>query len=84
MNHPSIERLHPHVTAKGARVDLFDFDGTISLIRSGWEQVMIPMMLEIVASHFRNFRPRFGFAWDPTGRGTTAIRAGIFYTTTTR
>jgi len=27
---------------------LFDFDGTISLIRQGWQQVMIPMMVEIL------------------------------------
>ena len=27
---------------------LFDFDGTISLIREGWQQVMIPMMVEIL------------------------------------
>src|SRR5271163_2823525 len=25
---------------------LFDFDGTLSLIREGWPQVMIPMMVE--------------------------------------
>ena len=29
-----------------ARSALFDFDGTISLIRSGWQDVMIPMMVE--------------------------------------
>lgn len=28
---------------------LFDFDGTISLIRQGWQEVMIPMMVEIIA-----------------------------------
>ncbi len=27
---------------------LFDFDGTISLIRSGWVDVMVPMMVEIL------------------------------------
>lgn len=27
---------------------LFDFDGTISLIREGWQEVMIPMMVEIL------------------------------------
>ncbi|MBI1832943.1 MAG: HAD family hydrolase [Planctomycetes bacterium] len=28
---------------------LFDFDGTLSLIREGWPQVMIPMMVEVLA-----------------------------------
>src|SRR5215469_5248 len=27
---------------------LFDFDGTLSLIREGWPQVMIPMMVSIL------------------------------------
>ena len=27
---------------------LFDFDGTISLIRAGWVEVMVPMMVEIL------------------------------------
>jgi phosphoglycolate phosphatase len=45
-----IETLHPGVSAKGAKVVLFDFDGTLSLIRSGWVDVMIPMMVEILAS----------------------------------
>jgi phosphoglycolate phosphatase len=27
---------------------LFDFDGTLSLIREGWPQVMIPMMVEFL------------------------------------
>jgi phosphoglycolate phosphatase-like HAD superfamily hydrolase len=31
-----------------ARVALFDFDGTLSLIRTGWQQVMVPMMVEIL------------------------------------
>ena len=32
--------------AKQARVALFDFDGTLSLIRAGWIDVMVPMMVE--------------------------------------
>jgi len=32
-----------------ARVALFDFDGSLSLIRTGWMQVMVPMMVEILA-----------------------------------
>jgi phosphoglycolate phosphatase len=29
-------------------VALFDFDGTLSLIRTGWQQIMIPMMVDIL------------------------------------
>jgi phosphoglycolate phosphatase-like HAD superfamily hydrolase len=36
-------------SAAHARVALFDFDGTISTIRSGWMDVMVPMMVEILA-----------------------------------
>ena len=43
-----VEQLRPGVSAKNARVCLFDFDGTISLIRSGWMDVMVPMMVEIL------------------------------------
>lgn len=45
----SIEILRPHAVATKARVALFDFDGTLSIIRSGWEDVMIPMMVESLA-----------------------------------
>jgi phosphoglycolate phosphatase len=43
-----VEQLRAGVCAKNARVCLFDFDGTISLIRSGWMDVMVPMMVEIL------------------------------------
>ncbi len=43
-----IEHVHPGVSARHARVVLFDFDGTISLIRAGWVDVMVPMMVEIL------------------------------------
>lgn len=44
-----IEQLNPDASAHRARVVLFDFDGTLSLIRSGWVDVMVPMMVEILS-----------------------------------
>jgi phosphoglycolate phosphatase-like HAD superfamily hydrolase len=44
-----VENVRPGVSARHARVVLFDVDGTLSLIRSGWMNVMVPMMLEILA-----------------------------------
>jgi phosphoglycolate phosphatase len=44
-----VECLRPGVSAARARVALFDFDGTLSLIRSGWVGVMVPMMVEVLA-----------------------------------
>jgi phosphoglycolate phosphatase len=44
-----VENIRPGVSARHARVVLFDFDGTLSLIRSGWMNVMVPMMVEILA-----------------------------------
>ncbi len=44
-----IEHIRPGTTAARARVALFDFDGTLSLIRAGWVDVMVPMMVEILA-----------------------------------
>lgn len=41
-----IEVLHPEANASRAKVAIFDFDGTISLIRAGWFDVMVPMMVE--------------------------------------
>lgn len=43
-----VEQLRPGVSARNARVCLFDFDGTVSLIRSGWMDVMVPLMVEIL------------------------------------
>src|ERR1035437_4533478 len=45
-----IEVLRPNFDASQTRVVLFDFDGTLSLIRSGWMGVMVPMMVEILAA----------------------------------
>ncbi len=43
-----MEHVQPGASAAGARTVLFDFDGTLSLIRSGWVEVMVPMMVEIL------------------------------------
>src|SRR5437764_5069433 len=43
-----IESVSRGISAARARVVLFDFDGTLSLIRSGWMDVMVPMMVEIL------------------------------------
>ena len=40
-----LETVNPGAHASGARVGLFDFDGTLSLVRAGWEHVMVPMMV---------------------------------------
>ncbi len=44
----TVECLHPDVSAAHARVALFDFDGTISLVRAGWVDVMVPMLVEVL------------------------------------
>jgi len=44
-----LEIVVPGANASAARVVLFDFDGTLSLIRSGWMDVMVPMMVEMLA-----------------------------------
>src|SRR6185295_19260342 len=43
-----LEIIRPGASAARARVALFDFDGTLSLIRSGWVDVMVPMMVGIL------------------------------------
>ena len=43
-----IEVLQANVPRGRFRFVLFDFDGTLSLIREGWPQVMIPMMTEVL------------------------------------
>src|SRR3954449_2115402 len=45
---PDIEVLRPDLPRGGFRSLLFDFDGTLSLLREGWPQVMIPMMVEVL------------------------------------
>ena len=44
----SVEVLRDVSRTRPPRCALFDFDGTLSLIREGWPQVMIPMMVDIL------------------------------------
>jgi phosphoglycolate phosphatase-like HAD superfamily hydrolase len=47
-NESWIEVLNPEAVLGRVRHALFDFDGTLSVIRRGWEDVMIPMMIEMI------------------------------------
>ena len=44
----TIEILNPQIQRGHIRHALFDFDGTISLIREGWQAIMEAMMVEIL------------------------------------
>jgi len=63
-------------SAANVRVVLFDFDGSLSLIRTGWMQVMVPMMVEVLAEtrsgetaeQLRHVVE--GFVWRLTGEET--------------
>jgi len=44
----NIEIIQPDHPGGPFKHALFDFDGTISLIREGWQQIMIPMMVEFL------------------------------------
>lgn len=43
-----IELRNPAIVRGRIRSALFDFDGTLSLIRTGWQDVMVPMMVELL------------------------------------
>jgi len=43
-----IEIFRPERLVGTIRHALFDFDGTISLLRQGWQQVMVPLMVEVL------------------------------------
>lgn len=43
-----IEVVNTGIIRGKVRHALFDFDGTISLIRAGWQEVMVPLMVEVL------------------------------------
>lgn len=71
-----VENITPGISAHDARVVLFDFDGTLSLIRSGWMNVMVPMMVGILVD-LKTGEPEEqlralveDFVWRLTGKET--------------
>ena len=48
LSNSCIEIIHPDIQRGNIQSALFDFDGTISLIREGWQSIMIPMMVELL------------------------------------
>jgi phosphoglycolate phosphatase len=48
MTPPPFEIIRPDLSRGEFRFALFDFDGTLSLLREGWPQVMIPMMVDVL------------------------------------
>ncbi len=44
----AVEIVRPRSSAQPPRHVLFDFDGTLSLIREGWPEVMVPLMVELL------------------------------------
>lgn len=52
---PNFELMHAGHLPKGRiRAAVFDFDGTISTLRCGWEKVMSPMMVEMIGGGKRD------------------------------
>jgi phosphoglycolate phosphatase len=45
----SPEIINPEYPRGDFRAAIFDFDGTLSLLRRNWQDVMVPMMVEILA-----------------------------------
>src|SRR5258708_3249201 len=45
-----LAQIRPGGSAANSMCGLFDFDGTLSLVRSGWMDVMVPMMVEVLAA----------------------------------
>ncbi len=47
----AIELIHPLVSGQAPRHALFDFDGTLSLIREGWMELMVPLLAGHLMPH---------------------------------
>jgi phosphoglycolate phosphatase-like HAD superfamily hydrolase len=70
LNGSSIELIHPPAARIPPRAALFDFDGTVSLVRAGWQELMIPMMVRLLQQ-----APRAESAMELTQVVTEFVRA---------
>ena len=62
---PSVELPRPLTPRPGLSHVVFDFDGTLSIIRQGWPEVMVPMFVEMLpALPGEPESERSKLAWD--------------------
>ncbi len=72
----SIEIVRPVKLERPPEHVVFDFDGTLSLIREGWPEVMVPMMVEILQATGSDETPKelydmaMEFVMNLTGKQT--------------
>ena len=67
----SIEIVNPHHPRGPFRAAIFDFDGTLSLLRRNWQDVMIPMMVdELQATGTTETREELFLRGKPGGEET--------------
>ena len=57
LNGTAIE-IHREIDIGNIGHVVFDFDGTISLIRDGWQNVMVPMMVDFIQTETDTTEPR--------------------------
>ena len=78
-----LEIIRPGASAPGAQAALFDFDGTLSLFRSGWLDIMLDMMVETLSVLSAGETPdelrahSFDLVWPHTG-GDTLYQMAAF------
>jgi len=80
----NIELLTDELPCGKFKAVLFDFDGTLSLIRAGWQDVMIPMLTDILTQYRRDGETREDihllvkeFVTDTTGKQTIYQMIGL-------
>ena len=72
----AIEIVRESKPGRPPRHVLFDFDGTLSLIREGWPDVMVPMMVEVLSETDTSETPRqlhqlaYNFVMELNGKQT--------------
>ena len=72
----NIEIIREVERSRPPRHVLFDFDGALSLIREGWPEVMVPMMVEVLSATGTGETPdelhelAYNFVMELTGRQT--------------
>jgi phosphoglycolate phosphatase-like HAD superfamily hydrolase len=72
----SIEIVHELDSAQTPKHVLFDFDGTLSLVREGWPEIMVPMMVEVLSETGTTETPEqlhdlaYSFVMELTGKQT--------------